>query len=101
RHTSFDCDWSSDVCSSDLGVPERLREGFAVELRISSRAWKGAYIDQTFDSRPLEQRQKILERSCRMPDRVDRHGMGGPPGDAPRSEERRVGKEDRSAEQTR
>src|SRR5256886_12917699 len=21
RHTRFDCDWSSDVCSSDLGVP--------------------------------------------------------------------------------
>src|SRR2546430_13409333 len=20
RHTTFDCDWSSDVCSSDLGV---------------------------------------------------------------------------------
>src|SRR2546430_6789702 len=22
RHTRFDCDWSSDVCSSDLGVEE-------------------------------------------------------------------------------
>src|SRR5688572_25477078 len=22
RHTRFDCDWSSDVCSSDLGNPE-------------------------------------------------------------------------------
>src|SRR2546430_4540666 len=21
RHTRFDCDWSSDVCSSDLGIP--------------------------------------------------------------------------------
>src|SRR6516165_11425027 len=21
RHTTFDCDWSSDVCSSDLAVP--------------------------------------------------------------------------------
>src|SRR2546430_9153160 len=21
RHTRFDCDWSSDVCSSDLGFP--------------------------------------------------------------------------------
>src|SRR5580692_9534473 len=28
RHTRFDCDWSSDVCSSDLdgpGVPDRRR----------------------------------------------------------------------------
>src|SRR5256886_9349232 len=23
RHTRFDCDWSSDVCSSDLWVAER------------------------------------------------------------------------------
>src|SRR2546430_11961274 len=22
RHTRFDCDWSSDVCSSDLGGPD-------------------------------------------------------------------------------
>src|SRR2546430_10228865 len=27
RHTRFDCDWSSDVCSSDLSVPAgNLRE---------------------------------------------------------------------------
>src|SRR5205085_5514736 len=24
RHTRFDCDWSSDVCSSDLGTVARL-----------------------------------------------------------------------------
>src|SRR2546430_7574794 len=24
RHTIFDCDWSSDVCSSDLRTSERL-----------------------------------------------------------------------------
>src|SRR2546430_6712009 len=24
RHTRFDCDWSSDVCSSDLGNRERF-----------------------------------------------------------------------------
>src|SRR2546430_8114037 len=23
RHTRFDCDWSSDVCSSDLGLLDR------------------------------------------------------------------------------
>src|SRR2546430_13959877 len=26
RHTRFDCDWSSDVCSSDLACPERVRK---------------------------------------------------------------------------
>src|SRR5256886_6469662 len=35
RHTRFDCDWSSDVCSSDLGVtldPEK-----EVNLAIGSK----------------------------------------------------------------
>src|SRR5256886_7110816 len=33
RHTRFDCDWSSDVCSSDLGdVVLGLVEAVAVEL---------------------------------------------------------------------
>src|SRR6478736_5120840 len=27
RHTSFDCDWSSDVCSSDLPGPGGPRSG--------------------------------------------------------------------------
>src|SRR2546430_11445617 len=28
RHTRFDCDWSSDVCSSDLGIAQhRLQQG--------------------------------------------------------------------------
>src|SRR2546430_9612343 len=34
RHTRFDCDWSSDVCSSDLregGEPERVPEGVGDE----------------------------------------------------------------------
>src|SRR2546430_10551820 len=26
RHTRFDCDWSSDVCSSDLAKPERVQK---------------------------------------------------------------------------
>src|SRR5207237_2118971 len=25
RHTRFKCDWSSDVCSSDLGLPTHIR----------------------------------------------------------------------------
>src|SRR2546430_13257328 len=28
RHTRFDCDWSSDVCSSDLGLAPRRRWAF-------------------------------------------------------------------------
>src|SRR2546430_6848699 len=32
RHTRFDCDWSSDVCSSDLGAAEVVLLIFAVTL---------------------------------------------------------------------
>src|SRR5437763_16591491 len=64
----------------DAGVPEGTLERFAVEMRMAPRAWESAYVDQTFDSRPLEQGEEILEGSCRMSDRVDRHGIGGPPG---------------------
>src|SRR2546430_12343189 len=46
RHTRFDCDWSSDVCSSDLvenaehaddgsGI-DRFAEGFVVEADVAS-----------------------------------------------------------------
>src|SRR5688572_33281688 len=37
RHTRFDCDWSSDVCSSDLGNALLGKKGLA--LRIAS--WLG------------------------------------------------------------
>src|SRR2546430_2356434 len=39
RHTRFDCDWSSDVCSSDLERPLDLRQGhtLAIERVISLR----------------------------------------------------------------
>src|SRR5256886_2826698 len=30
RHTRFDCDWSSDVCSSDLEIGELTRIGVAL-----------------------------------------------------------------------
>src|SRR5256886_3855122 len=33
RHTRFDCDWSSDVCSSDLGGALRQRERRPRRLR--------------------------------------------------------------------
>src|SRR2546430_4751925 len=35
RHTRFDCDWSSDVCSSDLARQERALKEAADILKIS------------------------------------------------------------------
>src|SRR2546427_9569114 len=29
RHTRFDCDWSSDVCSSDLNSATQVQQNFA------------------------------------------------------------------------
>src|SRR2546430_7222321 len=47
RHTRFDCDWSSDVCSSDLswkvtmpvGVPEP--GGAAATVAVKATDWPG------------------------------------------------------------
>src|SRR2546430_12509438 len=82
RHTRFDCDWSSDVCSSDLWP----------------FSWRKA-------ARPIPQlppgkgpRQKMLRRQGRGEEN-ERICSWTPPGsqsEARRSEERRVGKECRS-----
>src|SRR2546430_3596390 len=81
RHTRFDCDWSSDVCSSDL--------------RIAAPPGRAAI------RRPDVSRGSAPGRAASPPRPAD---LGGRPGDwwfqssavAGRSEERRVGKECRS-----
>src|SRR5438270_12758081 len=68
RHTRFDCDWSSDVCSSDLltrGIRQRLRLFVARELQKAA-------------------------------DDMRKAAANGSQGGQQRSEERRVGKECRS-----
>src|SRR2546430_13453528 len=80
RHTRFDCDWSSDVCSSDLFVRNAQSKDSAQELHPSGLPLRlglgqSALVFLPFFSNP---------HSCsqiRSPDR---------------SEERRVGKECRS-----
>src|SRR5256886_14079945 len=43
RHTRFDCDWSSDVCSSDLAVPDSAsvlwRQVVGIATPSELRAW--------------------------------------------------------------
>src|SRR2546430_5777498 len=83
RHTRFDCDWSSDVCSSDLSAEEaKLRFG------------------QHLDLAPLPAEAVALEDAL---GRVLAHDVAAPIDVPPfdranvdRSEERRVGEECRS-----
>src|SRR5258706_8084024 len=79
RHTRLVSDWSSDVCSSDLG-PRRGRVE-AVPRQASSR---GKHLPHLGG-----------DAHRRDPLRRLRRGRPAPLGD-PRSEERRVGKEGRS-----
>src|SRR5688572_33456668 len=82
RHTRFDCDWSSDVCSSDL--PAEPRQRADVE-RVQEELVGGV------GQRLPERVQPGFGRLARQAvDQVDVDGR------EPRSEERRVGKECRS-----
>src|SRR5207253_4419017 len=96
--TRWPRDWSSDVCSSDLGVdvhPERVEHEFARALR--------AALEQSLPQ--LLQRIELVDRDRRRGD-LDRNQQRGcieQLGLKPlrvmligRSEERRVGKECRS-----
>src|SRR2546427_1918234 len=78
RHTRFDCDWSSDVCSSDLAEDELARASLGDEAPA------------VHDGEPRAQPLGLLHEMRGEDD-------GFPPGEELlRSEERRVGKECRS-----
>src|SRR5256886_3041062 len=87
RHTRFDCDWSSDVCSSDLAglvagmgtgspIPERGdRSGVGVAVTVSDPGAPGVRAGARLP-KPNEpdQRSKIGRASCRG--RVEISGGG-------------------------
>src|SRR5688572_32465198 len=77
RHTRFDCDWSSDVCSSDLARRSTVyvRDQWALSDRATLNA--GARLDVNRGAVPTG---NVLSTNTV----------------SPRSEERRVGKECRS-----
>src|SRR2546430_3241575 len=56
RHTRFDCDWSSDVCSSDLGRPAGQRP--------VDRAWRGRRDRR--ELRPADHRDRRTRRRARL-----------------------------------
>src|SRR5438105_6735195 len=81
RHTRSTRDWSSDVCSSDLGAVERRRDALdpaGVEEKREARPVAAPQLLVQLQKRPLH----FLAAAVQQPD--------------VRSEERRVGKECRS-----
>src|SRR2546430_11958403 len=83
RHTRFDCDWSSDVCSSDLETLRRLVEmggDFVQRRKFVLDAAAGMAVDAVLE---------ILKAAADTSQRTISHSLV-------RSEERRVGEEGRS-----
>src|SRR5256886_7151891 len=80
RHTRFDCDWSSDVCSSDL-VAQRLDAPIV-----------GNHVAELNDFRDATE---MLDKASRAAEGLPRQVVDGDLA-VIRSEERRVGKECRS-----
>src|SRR3546814_12540584 len=79
-------DWSSDVCSSDLGAPERD----AVKEPEASCYDRPALVET-----PAARARRMLSMNDPLPDRTTALDLGeaGPFSAERRSEERRVGKE--------
>src|SRR6266567_7799104 len=52
RHTRFDCDWSSDVCSSDLASPPRRSTGSTQEAPAMIESQIRALFAEIADGEP-------------------------------------------------
>src|SRR2546430_11352704 len=81
RHTRFDCDWSSDVCSSDLDGRNSCHGEYGTTNAADFAGNLGGL--------DVRSREPLLLRRHAWRDRADRRWPL-------RSEERRVGKECRS-----
>src|SRR4030066_1291496 len=86
RHTRFKCDWSSDVCSSDLPAPggdgyetqaayfvEGVRAGRMPEQRSEERR-VGKSVD--LGGRRIIKKKKKTSESCASSMENDRHQKG-------------------------
>src|SRR5256886_11072657 len=83
RHTRFDCDWSSDVCSSDLGWLSLVYAG-RFPAKVRKLVMAGAPVD-------IAARQSRLSAMAEATPLIMFQSLVNL-----RSEERRVGKEWRS-----
>src|SRR2546430_6180996 len=83
RHTRFDCDWSSDVCSSDLKGKNQLRMDQVPTDQVARYAGEDA--DVAWRLTGILEAELVEQKLRKLYDEVE-----------VRSEERRVGKECRS-----
>src|SRR2546427_3263368 len=93
RHTIFDCDWSSDVCSSDLAQRLSAPRTAALQVEVARHPLVALAalvhgMVQTVLKARYHRHDLPLGVSLKVQDRLESL--------APRSEERRVGKECRS-----
>src|SRR5256886_7257942 len=65
RHTRFDCDWSSDVCSSDLpGVSEGSEERGQAE-EVITVAVRDVDRGEVLPARPDRSEERRVGKECR------------------------------------
>src|SRR2546430_9045932 len=67
RHTRFDCDWSSDVCSSDLRRPQPLSGSRpSTRAALPGKSWQGfAFL--------VESRERKITASAGARSRSEEH----------------------------
>src|SRR5205085_8256436 len=87
RHTRFDCDWSSDVCSSDLFAPKpKAQRNFTDPDSKIMKTADGAF-HQCFNGQALVDSETQVIVACELSNAApDAQQLER------RSEERRVGK---------
>src|SRR5438270_6733038 len=66
RHTRFDCDWSSDVCSSDLFM------GVASTMELLNQF--NAISDKMAEPMDDEEMNKLLEKQGNLQEKIDHIG---------------------------
>src|SRR5205085_6716721 len=94
RHTRFDCDWSSDVCSSDLKVLKNVKKAEPLPpLPLQKRFTEPKRIQQSY---PIDEDETLQDKTLIAFGWLTCHILEQEELLALRSEERRVGKECRS-----
>src|SRR5688572_32624483 len=89
RHTRFDCDWSSDVCSSDLcSIAPGLEEATVCRVLEDVGVDRGTYLAAL-----LALEQQLQQAELAIDGRRSADGASAYLAYFLRSEERRVGKE--------